>query len=196
MDPVIIEKGVYKMNASNWIWTVVRGAIALALGLFLIFGNDTARLAVAYVTSAYLALAGGFQTFSGFLNRSAPGSTTDRLRGVVGLVAGLILLLLLFLGTVELSTLYFIIAIAVIVFGVLGLFESFFDRGGKYFTWMPVIVNVLLVVLGLLLFYSRSNLDFDLKLWTGVILTLIGLGIIAYSYVVQKPKPDVLASNV
>lgn len=184
------------MNASNWIWTVVRGAIALALGLFLIFGNDTARLAVAYVTSAYLALAGGFQTFSGFLNRSAPGSTTDRLRGLVGLVAGLILLLLLFLGTVELSTLYFIIAIAVIVFGVLGLFESFFDRGGKYFTWMPVIVNVLLIVLGVLLFYSRSNPDFDLKLWTGVILTLIGVGIIAYSYVVQKPKPDVLASNV
>jgi uncharacterized membrane protein HdeD (DUF308 family) len=183
-------------KSNNWIWTVVRGLIALALGIFLISGDDSARVIVAYALSAYLAIAGAMQTFSSLLNRGAPGSMTDRLRGLVGLIGGLVLIALLYFNVLQVSAAYTILAILVIVFGVLGLFESFFDRGGKHFSWMPVVVNALLLLLGVLIFYSRSRETFDLQLWAGVILALMGVGLMAYAYLVQKPKPELSAANI
>ena len=81
-------------NAGNWIWTLLRGVIAIGLGIFLIAGGDTATTTTAYVLAAYLAIAGVMQTFGGLLNRRAPGSATDRIRGLVGLVGGVAMLLL------------------------------------------------------------------------------------------------------
>ena len=89
-----------------------------------------------------------------------------------------------------------IIAVLVIIFGLLGLFESFFDRGKAYFRWMPVIVNVLLVAMGALVFYSRSAAGFNLQLWTGVLLAILGTAVVVYAYFVQKPSPQLVADSV
>ena len=183
-------------HSNAWIWTLLRGIIALVLGIFLIAGGDTATTTTAYVLAAYLAIAGGAQTFSGLLNRRAPGSTTDRIRGLVGLVGGVAMLLLIYFEVLQLPTAFTIIAILVIVFGLLGLFESLFDRGKAYFRWMPVIVNVLLVALGALVFYSRSQPNFSLQLWGGVLLAILGTAIVVYAYFVQKPSPQLVTDNV
>ncbi len=181
-------------NSNAWIWTLLRGVIALGLGIFLIAGGETARTTAAYVVLAYVTIAGGMQTFSGLFNRRAPGSTTDRIRGLVGLLGGLVMLVLLYFNVLTLSTAFIIIAILVIAFGLLGLFEVFFDRGGDRFRVMPVLVNVLLVALGALVFYSSSREGFDLQLWTGLVLVILGAIVGAYAYFVQKPQPQ-LASN-
>ena len=183
-------------NSNAWIWTLLRGVIAIGLGIFLIAGGDTATTSTAYVLATYLAIAGGAQTFSGLLNRQAPGSMTDRIRGLVGLVGGVAILLLLYFNVLSLAAAFTVIAILAIVFGLLGLFESFFDRGKAYFRWMPVIVNVLLVVLGALVFYSRSAAGFNLQLWSGVVLAILGTAIVVYAYFVQKPSPQLVADNV
>ncbi|MBX7253265.1 MAG: DUF308 domain-containing protein [Candidatus Promineofilum sp.] len=181
-------------NSNTWIWTLLRGVIALGLGIFLIVGGETARTTAAYVVLIYVTIAGGMQTFSGLFNRRAPGSTTDRIRGLVGLLGGLVMLVLLYFNVLTLSTAFIIIAILVIAFGLLGLFEVFFDRGGDRFRVMPVLVNVLLVALGALVFYSSSREGFDLQLWTGLVLVILGAIVGAYAYFVQKPQPQ-LASN-
>ena len=181
-------------NSNTWIWTLLRGVIALGLGIFLIVGGETARTTAAYVVLIYVTIAGGMQTFSGLFNRRAPGSTTDRIRGLVGLLGGLVMLVLLYFNVLTLSTAFIIIAILVIAFGLLGLFEVFFDRGGDRFRVMPVLVNVLLVALGALVFYSSSREGFDLQLWTGMVLVILGAIVGAYAYFVQKPQPQ-LASN-
>ncbi|MBP8947623.1 MAG: DUF308 domain-containing protein [Candidatus Promineofilum sp.] len=183
-------------NAGNWIWTLLRGVIAIGLGIFLIAGGDTATTSTAYVLAAYLAIAGVMQTFGGLLNRRAPGSATDRIRGLVGLVGGVAMLLLLYFNVLSLSAAFTIIAILIIAFGLLGLFESFFDRGKAYFRWMPVIVNGLLVALGALVFYSRSDAGFNLQLWSGLLLAILGTAVVVYAYFVQKPSPQLVADNV
>jgi uncharacterized membrane protein HdeD (DUF308 family) len=183
-------------NSNAWLWTLLRGIIALVLGIFLIAGGDTATTTTAYVLAAYLAIAGGAQTFSGLLNRRAPGSTTDRLRGLIGLIGGVTMVLLLYFNVLSLPAAFTIIAVLVIIFGLLGLFESFFDRGKAYFRWMPVIVNVLLVAMGALVFYSRSAAGFNLQLWTGVLLAILGTAVVVYAYFVQKPSPQLVADNV
>jgi len=183
-------------NINACIWTLLRGVIALGLGIFLIVGGQTARTTAAYVILAYVAISGGMQTFSGLLNRRAPGSATDRIRGLVGLVGGIAMLLLLYFNVLTLSTTFIIIAILVIAFGLLGLFEVFFDRGGAYFRWMPVLVNVLLVTLGALVFYSSSREGFDLQLWTGLVLVILGAAVGAYAYFAQKPQPQLAANDI
>jgi uncharacterized membrane protein HdeD (DUF308 family) len=183
-------------NSSGWIWTVLRGIIALGLGIFLIAGGETARAGVAYALAIYIAVTGGMQTFSGLLNRQAPGSVTDRIRGLVGLIGGVAMLLLLYFNVLQLGTAFTLIAILAIAYGALGIFESFFDRGQAYFRWMPVFVNAMLILLGVLVFYSRSAAGFDLQLWSGVLFAVLGAAVIVYGYFVQKPSPQVLATNV
>ncbi len=183
-------------NSNAWIWTLLRGIIALVLGIFLIAGGNTATTTTAYALAAYLAVAGGVQTFSGLLNRRAPGSMTDRIRGLIGLIGGVAMLLLLYFNVLSVPAAFTVIAILVIAFGLLGLFESFFDRGKAHFRWMPVLVNVLLVIMGALVFYSRSAAGFDLQLWSGLLLAILGTAVGVYAYFVQKPSPQLMADNV
>ena len=175
-------------NANAWIWTLVRGIFALALGLFLVFGARTGPIFVAYALAIYLTVAGGIQTFMSLLNRGTPGSTTDRVRGLVGLVGGGALLLLAYFDVLSLSAAYSMLAILLIAYGALGLFEVLFARGDERFRFMPLIINVLLVVLGVLVFFFRAR-ELDLRTWSGALLALIGLGLIGYGYMVQKRNP-------
>ncbi len=57
----------------------------------------------------------------------------------------------------------------------------------KRFRLLPFLVNLLLVALGVMVFVSRAQ-NFDLRLWVGVFLAVIGLGLIVYGYFVQKQK--------
>lgn len=175
-----------KAGRSNaWIWTLVRGLLALALGLFLLFSSQTAPMAIAYALAAYAAVVGAIQTFMSFLNRKAPGSTTDRIRGLVGLIGGGAVLLLAYFNVLSPGASYTLLAVLLILFGGLGIFEVLFDRGDQRFAFVPLLINVLLVALGVMVFYSRSQ-GFDLRLWAGIIMALIGAGLIAYGYFWQK----------
>lgn len=182
-----------KSNA--WIWTVVKGILALGLGLFLLFSAATAPIWVAYALAIYIAVLGGLQTFSSFMKRNSAGSKTDRIRGLVGLIGGVALLLLGYFNVLSLGAAYTLLAILLIAFGALGLFEALFDRGADRFRWMPLLVNLLLIVLGVMVFYSRIR-EFDLRLWSGLVLAIIGLVIIAYGYFFQKANPKAIAAEV
>lgn len=172
-------------SSNAWIWTLLRGVVALVLGLFLLFSGQTAPLIVAYALAIYATLAGAAQTFTSLLNRDAAGSKTDRIRGLIGLVGGGLLLLLAYFNVLSMPAAYTLLAILLILFGGLGVFEELFDRGGESFSIMPLLINVLLVVLGVMVFFSRSQ-GFNLQLWAGVIMTLIGLALGGYGYFWQK----------
>lgn len=172
-------------RSNSWIWTLVRGLLALALGLFLLFSSQSAPIAIAYALAAYATIMGAIQMFMSFLNRRAPGSTTDRIRGLVGFIGGGALLLLAYFDVLTVGAAYTWLAVLLIVFGGLGIFEALFDRGDQRFAFVPLLINVLLVALGVMVFYSRSQ-GFDLRLWAGLILALIGAGLIAYGYFWQK----------
>lgn len=182
-------------KSNMWVWTLIKGILALGLGLFLLISSQSAPIWIAIALAAYMAIAGGLQTFSSFLNRHSPGSTTDRIRGLVGFIGGLALLLLGYFDVLSLSAAYTLLAILLIVYGGLGLFEAIFDRGADRFRLMPVLINLLLVVLGVMVFYSRSR-EFDLRLWSGLLMAIIGLIIIGYGYFFQKANPKSSTADV
>lgn len=182
-------------GSTAWIWTLVKGILALALGLFLLFSAQTAPIWVAYALAGYMAIFGGVQTFFSLKNRNAPGSKTDRIRGLVGLLGGAALILLGYFNVLSLGAAYTLLAILLIVYGGLGLFEGLFDRGTDRFQFMPLLINLLLVALGVMVFYSRVR-EFDLRLWSGIVLAVIGLAVIAYGYFFQKANPKADAADV
>lgn len=173
-------------SSNAWIWTVIRGLFALVLGLYLLIGaNSSAPLVVGYALAGYLTVAGLMQTSASFFNRNAPGSGIDRIRGLTGLIGGGVMVLLTYFEVLSPSAAYIALSALLIVYGALGLFEVLFARGAKSFSWMPLIINGLLVALGVLAFYFRAQ-ESNLLTWAGVTLLVIGLVVILYGYLIQK----------
>ncbi len=183
-------------DPNAWIWTIVRAIIALALGLYLLLGaNKSAPLIVGYALAIYLTVSGALQTFSSLLNRDAAGSKTDRIRGLVGLVGGGLLLALTYFGILTPAAAYVVLAVLLIAYGALGLFEVLFDRGDQRFNWMPLFINALLVALGVLAFVFRSS-ELNLLTYSGLTLLLIGAVIFVYGFFIQKPNRSADSAGV
>ena len=183
-------------SSSAWVWTIIRGIIALVLGIYLLVAaNSSAPLVVGYALAGYLTISGAMQTFASIFNRNVPGSSTDRLRGLLGLVGGGVLLLLTYFDVLSPSASYIGLAILLIVYGALGLFEVLFDRGVKSFNWMSLIINVLLIALGVLAFVFRAR-ELNLLTYAGGILLLIGAVIFIYGYFVQKRNKSAATDGV
>ena len=183
-------------SSNAWVWTIIRGIIALVLGIYLLVAaNSSAPLVVGYALAGYLTISGAMQTFASIFNRNVPGSSTDRLRGLLGLVGGGVLLLLTYFDVLSPSASYIGLAILLIVYGALGLFEVLFDRGVKSFNWMSLIINVLLIALGVLAFVFRAR-ELNLLTYAGGILLLIGAVIFIYGYFVQKRNKSAATDGV
>ena len=183
-------------SSSAWVWTIIRGIIALVLGIYLLVAaNSSAPLVVGYALAGYLTISGAMQTFASIFNRNAPGSSTDRLRGLLGLVGGGVLLLLAYFDILSPSASYIGLAILLIAYGALGLFEVLFDRGAKSFNWMSLIINVLLIALGVLAFVFRAR-ELNLLTYAGGILLLIGAIIFLYGYLIQKRNRSAATDGV
>lgn len=178
-------------SSSNWFWKLVQGIIAIALGLFIMFGGETASTSVAYVLSIFLLLTGAIQLWRGAFNRRAAGGTVDLIIGLIGTIGGAIMLALLYFTNTGIPTIYTLLAIILIAYGAVGLFETLFARGREIFSWGALLVDALLVVLGIMVFVSRSQ-EFNLNFWGGLVLALVGVIMAGYAYLFQRdsePEP-------
>ena len=103
--------------------------------------------------------------------------------------------LLAYFAILSPSASYIGLAILLIAYGALGLFEVLFDRGAKSFNWMSLIINVLLIALGVLAFVFRAR-ELNLLTYAGGILLLIGAVIFIYGYFVQKRNKSAATDGV
>lgn len=139
---------------------IIQGIVALGLGLLMVFSRNTATLWIGIAVAVYLFVAGIIQTTRGLGLQSAGFGSTVLIRGIVGLIVGGILLVMAWFDWGSLAAGYTILALGLLVFGGLGLFVNFFQRGRRQFEWGPVLVNLALMVWGFLIFFSRGR-DFD-----------------------------------
>lgn len=172
-----------------WWFGLVQGLVALGLGLYLVISRDSAAFIIGLVAAIYLLVGGVIHTLRGLGLRSAGKGTIPLIRGLVGLILGVVLLAMALFNIGSLASGYTILAIALIIFGALGIYTSFFARGDKEFQWGPVLVNLALLVWGVLVFVSRS-MEFDLAIVSGWILIAIGVVILIWTFVVHSRKPE------
>lgn len=178
---------------NRWLWTLIQGVIAIGIGLWALFGRSSALEALTYVAAIYVALAGLIQTLRAMLTRGAPDSNTELVRGLIGLIGGAVVLILAFFTETSTSANLTILAVVLIVYGVVGLFSTFFARGGRPFEWQPVLVNALMVLLGALVFFDRTQ-ELDVVLWSAIVFIVAGITMVLYAYMRQRGHAEVTAA--
>ena len=171
-------------NGSKWWVTLVEGIVAILLGLYLVFGGDAAAGNVALVLALYMLIVGVLA----LLRRS--DDAIGRYQGIVAVIVGA---LVLFLYAFNILPFYWdmtIFAIGAVLVGLMGLYSEFFDRGGRSLSWSRVLVNALLLVLGIMVFFARVQ-DFDLQAVIGWILIAMGVIIAVWGYLNRDEEEEV-----
>jgi len=155
-------------NGNSWWWRLVQGILAIVLGIYLLIGADAAAGNFALVAGIYILVASIIELLRGTGQYS-------RYRAVVGLVVGALILLLRFVDIFGTTFDFTLFAIGIILVGAMGLYGELFARSGRDFEWGPVLINALLVLWGVMIFYFRAE-ERDLQAASGWI--LIGIGVI------------------
>jgi uncharacterized membrane protein HdeD (DUF308 family) len=176
------------MNKDKLWWLVlVQGIIAIGLGLYIVAQRDQATTYIGLLAAAYIFISGITQTI-GASTQGSKRSKTGLIRGIAGLVIGGGLLAAAWFGWVNLINGYTLLAIGLLIYGGLGLWYSFFDRGDIPFSWGPILLNGLLVLWGILVFVSRMQ-GFDLAMVSAGILVLVGALACVWAFLV-RPSGD------
>lgn len=170
-------------NGRRWWVTLLQGIIAILLGIYLLFGGEAAAGNFALVAGLYILIVGLLELWRG-------RGTVSRYRGIIGVIVGALVLLL---KAVDIFPTYWdftIFAIGAIIVGALGLYASFFARSGRDFQWGPVFINALLLLWGIMIFFTRAQ-DRDLQTISGLILSAIGVILLLWGFFSRdKGEPD------
>jgi uncharacterized membrane protein HdeD (DUF308 family) len=171
-------------NNTPWWLSLIQGLVALGAGLYLLIDPTSASLLIGLLAAIYLLVTGLLYTVRGVIARRPGKSSLLLIRGIIGLVVGGILLIMAIFDIGNLDIGYTILAIGLILFGGMGLFQSLFKREGKAFAWGPLIVSGALLAWGLIVLFLRSSVN--LTAVSGWILVIIGVVIIAYTILGRK----------
>jgi uncharacterized membrane protein HdeD (DUF308 family) len=174
---------------SPWWLALIQGLVALGAGLFLLVDPNAAKFLVGLLAAIYLLVTGLIYTVRGVIARRPGKSSLLLIRGIVGLIFGGVLLAMAFFDIGDLQLGYTILAIGLLIFGAMGLFQSVFKREGKAFAWGPVIVHGALLAWGLIILFAPASVNIPAV--SGWILIIIGVVIIAYTILGRKdPASD------
>ena len=170
------------MEKNRWVRGLIEGIAALAFGIFILFSPDNATNLIGLAAAGFLLVAGVVEAIA----RRERYTDTGFIRGIIGLVGGVIMLFLVWGDFVSITTAFNIFAAFLIAYGGVGLFNDFFSRGGKAFEWGPVLLDLILLAWGVLIFFSRGR--FSLLHTSGWVLVAIGVVIGAWALFVKRPR--------
>jgi uncharacterized membrane protein HdeD (DUF308 family) len=172
------------MNGRSWLVTLIEGIAIILLGLYLLFGGDAAAGNVALVLALYMLIVGVIALIRGSRDR------IGRYQGIIAVIVGVLVLFLYAFNILPTFWDFTIFAIGAILVGLMGLYSEFFDRGGRGFSWGRFLFNALLLLLGVMVFYSRIQ-DFDLQAIISWILIAMG-AIMAIWAFLNRDKEEVV----
>ena len=162
-------------NGSKWWVTLAQGIIAILLGIYLLVGGDTAAGNFALVAGLYILIMGVLELWRG-------SGSVSRWRGIIGVIVGALILLLKAVNILPTYWDFTIFAIGAMIVGALGLYASFFARSGRRFDWGPVIVNGLLLLWGIMIFFMRAQ-DLNLQVISAWILIAMGVVLAVWGFI-------------
>ncbi|MFL7840512.1 MAG: hypothetical protein ACK2T4_10195 [Candidatus Promineifilaceae bacterium] len=165
-------------NARSWWVTLLQGIIAVLLGLYILLGGASAAGNIALVAAVYMLAVGLLALIRGSNDR------IGRYRGIVAVIVGAIVLLLYAVDILDTYWDFTIFAVGAILVSLLGLYSEFFDRGKREFSWAKVLVNALLLLWGIMIFFARYQ-DFNLQTITGIILIVMGIVAAVWGYLTR-----------
>jgi uncharacterized membrane protein HdeD (DUF308 family) len=182
-----LQQGLPWRKGIPWWLVLVEGALIIALGLYLYFQPDSARSTVRGLIGAFLIFNSVIGIAAGLreTTRNLPMSPYRLIRGGVGLLVGLIVVLQPIFTYIDADATRTILAVGLTLWGLIGLYGAFatHDEGG--FRWNTVILSGLSIALAIMLFSSGDTANSLLEP-IGIIAIVVGFVLIAYSYALYR----------
>jgi uncharacterized membrane protein HdeD (DUF308 family) len=182
-----LQQGLPWRKGIPWWLVLVEGALIIALGLYLYFQPDSARSTIRGLIGAFLIFNSVIGIAAGLreTTRNLPMSPYRLIRGGVGLLVGLIVVLQPIFTYIDADATRTILAVGLTLWGLIGLYGAFatHDEGG--FRWNTVILSGLSIALAIMLFSSGDTANSLLEP-IGIIAIVVGFVLIAYSYALYR----------
>lgn len=179
MSTVLVSDEFAPVARRAWIWTVIRGVVAIAFGIIAFVAPMTTAVALAILVGIFALVDGVIDIVEAIRFRGASGVGLRLLLGAVSLVFGL---LILFWPRTSLTVLAVLIGIWWIVIGALQLIANLQIRSqaGRSWIWGAVAGAVAVIFGIVVLIWPKAGivtLIWFLGFWAiifGVILLLLG----------------------
>ena len=165
-----------------WWIVLVEGILALIFGILLITAPGRTTLFLVTVLGFYWLIRGIFSIIEIFLpNRSTHWGWLLFI-GILGIVAGIVVLRNLVYATVVVAT-FVVVFLAVdgLIMGILGLIRAFTGGG-----WGPGILGILTIIIGLFLLANVFGAALLLPIVLGAFLIVGGIVAIFYSFRIRR----------
>jgi uncharacterized membrane protein HdeD (DUF308 family) len=145
-----VAGAAHKVAHNLWIWLLIRGLLALAIGVVAVMWPVSALFAFTLLFAAYAFADGAVSLVAGF--RGVDGASRGALifRGIVGLLVGALFILMPLLVTATYA--YFIVALLVawsIITGVLEIWAAIRLRDQIEGEWLLGLSGAISLLLGL-----------------------------------------------
>jgi uncharacterized membrane protein HdeD (DUF308 family) len=157
--------------------------VAVASGIaILVWPQETTSLIV-LVLGSYLLANGLLRIYAGMRTQSEDERARPMtlLRGGIGLVVGLVVIIQPLSQYIDLASAVTILAIGLLLIGVIGLLSAF-REGSRW--WGVIISSGLQILLGTLLLLSRGNPS--VVQWLGVTTLVFGGLLVAYGLILYR----------
>lgn len=174
-------------SGPRWWVPAVEGAVALAIGVYIIIVPADAPIIVRYVLAVALLALSALHIFEGFRFWNRPVSPWSTLAGGVGATTAICTLVIeraqVIVAAPEISAVVSrqVLAGGLIAFGVIGLMSLIFTIRSTGFKIASLIIDVLMIVLGVFLFLANRQ-DLDRTRLLGGIAAIGGAVLLAYGY--------------
>ena len=175
------------MKTQSWWLILVEGIVALALGMYLLVAPSQAWFYVGALAAVFLLVSGLIDFFGNLFSRLVLRSRARRFRGLVGIFFGGILLLLAWIrpAWMSLATAYLILGLGLIAYGGLGIWVSLFARRGRPMRWVSILLNGLLLLWGLAVFFDRNS-EVNLKTLSVLVLLVVGAVMVVWAFITRS----------
>jgi uncharacterized membrane protein HdeD (DUF308 family) len=166
----------------------IQAAVALAIGVYLLFATQHASTTITQIVGAYLAGISVLHLGIAIRRPSDIGARpTALLRRLIGLVAGVIAVLSPWLGFVAPGNARVILAGALVLGGLIGIFGAFTDARLADIRWGTALAASTEVALGVA-FYIATDPQRSLLGLLGTILIIAGAALAARAYWIYRTE--------
>lgn len=168
----------------NWIFTALRGVIAIAFGILTLFNPVLTLAVLIFAFGTYSLVDGAFAAGTAIAKRrSEPYWVSMLIGGIAGIIVGVITF---FMPDITAIFLLYMIAIWAIITGIFQLITAVRLRKVITGEWLLAFAGIITVIFGILLLIAPSAGALAVTLWIGIYATIFGVVLLALAFRLRR----------
>lgn len=168
----------------SWIWSVIRGALAIIFGLIAFFAPIETAIVLAVVIGIFAIVDGVIDLVDAIRHRGSAGMVGRIVLGIASILFGLVIL---FWPGRSLEVLVILVGIWSVVVGILQIVVSVGHRGDRDSGWVwGLVAGILSVLFGVLVMISPSAGLVTIIWIVGIYAILFGIALIAFGVTLRR----------